>query len=34
MKKLKIVIGVIVCLALAGCAAYGIYTQIVAVKCD
>ncbi|MBO5936362.1 MAG: endonuclease/exonuclease/phosphatase family protein [Clostridia bacterium] len=34
MKKLKIVIGVIVCLALAGCAAYGIYTQIGAVKFD
>ncbi len=34
MKKAKIIIGIILCLALAGCAAYGIYTQIGAVKFD
>ena len=34
MKKAKIIIGVILCIALAGCAAYGIYTQIGAVKFD
>ncbi len=34
MKKLKIILGIILCLALAGCAAYGIYTQIGAVKFD
>lgn len=34
MKKLKIVLGIIVCIALAGCAAYGIYTQIGAINFD
>ena len=34
MKKAKIILGVILCLVLAGCAAYGIYTQIGAVKFD
>lgn len=34
MKKAKIILAVIICLALAGCAAYGIYTQIGAVKFD
>ena len=32
MKKAKIIIGILLCIALAGCAAYGIYTQINAVK--
>ena len=34
MKKLKIALGIIVCIALAGCAIYGIYTQIGAVRFD
>lgn len=34
MKKAKIIVGIILCLALTGCAAYGIYTQIGAVKFD
>ena len=34
MKKAKIIIGIILCIALAGCAAYGIYTQIGAIKFD
>ena len=34
MKKLKIILGILVCIALAGCAVYGIYTQIGAVKFD
>ncbi len=34
MKKAKIVFGIILCIALAGCAAYGIYTQIGAIKFD
>lgn len=34
MKKLKIIIGILLCIALAGSAAYGIYTQIGAVKFD
>ena len=34
MKKAKIILGIIVCIALAGCAIYGIYTQIGAVKFD
>ena len=34
MKKAKIIIGILLCIALAGCAAYGIYTQINAVKFD
>lgn len=34
MKKTKIVIGIILCLLLAGCAGYGIYTQIGAIKFD
>lgn len=34
MKKAKIIIGILLCIALAGCAAYGIYTQIGAVKFD
>ena len=32
MKKSKIIIGIILCLALAACAGYGIYTQIGAVN--
>lgn len=32
MKKAKIAIGIIVCIALLGCAAYGIYTQVGAVR--
>ena len=32
MKKLKIIIGILLCIALAGSAVYGIYTQIGAVK--
>ena len=34
MKKSKIVAGILFCVALLGCAAYGIYTQIGAVKFD
>lgn len=34
MKKTKIFFGIVLCLALAACAAYGIYTQIGAVKFD
>lgn len=34
MKKLKLAIGIILCIALAGCAAYGIYTQVGAVRFD
>ena len=34
MKKAKLIIGIILCIALAGCAAYGIYTQIGAVNFD
>ena len=34
MKKAKIILGIMLCLVLAGCAAYGIYTQIGAVKFD
>ena len=34
MKKAKIIIGILLCIVLAGCAAYGIYTQIGAVKFD
>lgn len=34
MKKAKIILGILLCIALAGCAAYGIYTQIDAVKFD
>lgn len=34
MKIAKIIIGIILCIALAGCAAYGIYTQIGAVRFD
>ncbi len=34
MKKAKIILGVLLCIALAGCAAYGIYTQIGAIKFD
>ena len=34
MKKAKLIIGIILCIALAGCAAYGIYTQIGAVDFD
>ncbi len=34
MKKAKIILGILLCLVLAGCAAYGIYTQIGAVKFD
>ena len=32
MKIAKIILGVLVCIALAGCAAYGIYTQIGAIN--
>ncbi|MBR2893132.1 MAG: endonuclease/exonuclease/phosphatase family protein [Clostridia bacterium] len=32
MKKAKIAVGIIACLALLGCAAYGIYTQVGAVR--
>lgn len=34
MKKAKIILGILVCIALAGCAVYGIYTQIGAVRFD
>ena len=34
MKKAKIILGILLCLLLAGCAVYGIYTQIGAVKFD
>ena len=34
MKKAKIILGILLCIVLAGCAAYGIYTQIGAVKFD
>lgn len=34
MKKSKIIIGIILCLALGACAGYGIYTQIGAVNFD
>ncbi len=34
MKKLKIILGVLLCIVLAGCAAYGIYTQIGAIRFD
>ena len=34
MKKAKIILGILLCIILAGCAAYGIYTQIGAVKFD
>ena len=34
MKKGKIIIGIILCLVLAACAGYGIYTQIGAIKFD
>lgn len=34
MRKAKIIIGIIVCIALAGCAAYGIYTRIGAIDFD
>ena len=34
MKKAKLIFGIILCIALAGCAVYGIYTQIGAVKFD
>ncbi len=34
MKKFKLAIGIIACIALIGCAAYGIYTQVGAVKFD
>lgn len=34
MNKAKIILGIILCIALLGCAAYGIYTQIGAVKFD
>lgn len=34
MKKAKIILGILLCIVLAGCAVYGIYTQIGAVKFD
>ena len=34
MKKSKIIAGILFCVALLGCAAYGIYTQLGAVKFD
>ncbi|MBQ7295801.1 MAG: endonuclease/exonuclease/phosphatase family protein [Clostridia bacterium] len=34
MKKLKIAVGIIACIALLGCAAYGIYTQVGAIRFD
>ena len=34
MKKAKIILGILLCLLLASCAVYGIYTQIGAVKFD
>ena len=34
MKKSKLIIGIILCIVLAACAGYGIYTQIGAVNFD
>lgn len=34
MKKAKLAVGIIACIALLGCAAYGIYTQVGAVRFD
>ena len=34
MKKVKIILGILLCIVLAGCAVYGIYTQIGAVRFD
>ncbi len=34
MKKLKLAMGIIACIVLIGCAVYGIYTQVGAVKFD
>ena len=32
MKKSKLIVGIILCVALLGCAIYGIYTQIGAIN--